>query len=350
MSKTTDFDPNAKVIATAIQKTSEGMIDLDRSLTNGINKLESTTDKLSEGMSKVKEGMSAIDASYKTYKELFTKRFEDVEGAHKTSVSYSNKRIDKIQDRSIKLFILAFVLIFVAMVIGVTAYTVAKTALNNTSAQIEEMSLLMDRMYKDVNRLEDYTTKQEGIIDQQNERIDGLTTELEDNTEKLQTFEDREELYDKYENAIMDQYGNRTDLTYAQLEFADSKMKEEGFEDASLLLALVMVESRGREDAQNQTSSARGYGQIIASTAKSIYENKLSRGAYRHEMAYNGQLNLEMCAELLSSNMAKYGNVTTVIDRYRGLHSDSYIALVEKQLKRGGTSLAEVQNGYRKPV
>lgn len=50
-------------------------------------------------------------------------------------------------------------------------------------------------------------------------------------------------------------------------------------------------------------SSARGLGQVIASTGKSMYENVLNLGYYDHSYAYNPQVNMLITEKMIARNI-----------------------------------------------
>ena len=94
--------------------------------------------------------------------------------------------------------------------------------------------------------------------------------------EYLETFTERAELYDKYEETIY--FNNeRTDITYDQLKTGIDIMQQNNI-DPALLFAIIMTESHGIETAKNPTSTATGYGQILESTGKSVYEKYMGNG------------------------------------------------------------------------
>ena len=138
-------------------------------------------------------------------------------------------------------------------------------------------------------------------------------------------------------------------MKYSMVAYGEEIMKKENI-DPNMLFGLVMVESRGIEKAQNPTSSARGFCQLIDTTAKSLYEKVLNKGPYNHVYAFNGYTNLELGAKLISRNMKEYrGNTYTTIQLYRGVtDARSYYASVDKFVSRGGTSLKQIENKYRR--
>ncbi len=187
-------------------------------------------------------------------------------------------------------------------------------------------------------------SEQEGILPSSSQAISTISRIRKE----LDTFRNRAELYDKYEYVIFYD-GKRTDMKYSMVAYGENIMKKENI-DPNMLFGLVMVESRGKEKAQNPTSSARGFCQLIDTTAKSLYEKVLNKGSYRHDYAFNGYINLELGAKLIAGNMEEYrGNTYTTIQLYRGIEDvRSYYTAVDKFVSRGGTSLRQIENNYRR--
>jgi len=202
----------------------------------------------------------------------------------------------------------------------------------------------LNKAHKDLNFVLDSVITEKGIVPTPAQAI-ATIAEIKN---ELDTFRNRAELYDKYEYVLFYD-GKRTDMTYNLVSYGETIMKKENI-DPNMLFGLVMVESRGVQKAQNSTSTARGFCQLINTTAKSLYENELNKGSYRHDYAFNGYINLELGAKLIASNMEQYkGNTYTTIQRYRGLQDVRYYyAAVDKFVSRGGTSLRQIENRYRR--
>ncbi len=165
-----------------------------------------------------------------------------------------------------------------------------------------------------------------------------LVQSNEDYKEKLKDFENRVELYDKYEYAVFDKGGNRTDITYEQLQLAEDLMTEKGL-NPNLLLGIVMTESTGTEGAQNSGSTATGYGQILRSTGKFVYEKLLGKANYNHSMALDGDLNITMTAEYLAYLCEEKSSVREAIYSYRGIRDDGYINKINSYISNTGYSV-----------
>ncbi len=213
-----------------------------------------------------------------------------------------------------------------------------KTISNNTQIELDKTRNELNSVLTVVGSTQEgkQLTSTEAI-----EKINQIKKELND-------LKNRKELYDKYEYVLFDN-GKRTDMKYSMVAYGEEIMKKENI-DPNMLFGLVMVESRGVEKAQNPTSSARGFCQLIDTTAKSLYEKVLNKGPYTHDYAFNGYINLELGAKLISRNMREYkGNTYTTIQLYRGVtDARSYYASVDKFVSRGGTSLRQIENKYRR--
>ncbi len=206
--------------------------------------------------------------------------------------------------------------------------------LNKTQEELE-------KVYNEIDTLL-VATSIEGVKPDTVEKAIQNTEEIK---KELTFFREREELYDKYEYVIM-YGGKRTDMTYDMVSYGEDIMKEKKV-DPNLLFGLIMVESHAVEKAQNKTSTARGFCQLLASTARSYYENILKKGKYNHELAYDGYINIEIGSELVARNMEKYnGDTHKVIQLYRGLNDPVYYAAVDRYVNRGGTSLRQIANEY----
>lgn len=214
----------------------------------------------------------------------------------------------------------------------------------------------IDDSYKQsINSLEETIYSKESSIDNLNYNIDQLASTidvLEDEkvqiAEKLSVFEQREELYNKYEYII--EVGNkRTDITYEQLAHGEELMKDRGL-NPHLLFGVVYLESRGNEKATNSRSTARGYCQFLGSTAKSVYERMLNKGTYNHDLAFDGYINLELGAEYLSYLMkTQNGSIMTSLLLYNGAElGERYYHIIDNMLvKYNKPSLAQIEREYK---
>lgn len=158
-------------------------------------------------------------------------------------------------------------------------------------------------------------------------------------------YEQREELFDKYEYAIIDKYENRTDITYEQILTLEDLVKEYPINDTDLILSIIMTESRGIETAQNSESTAKGYGQLLNSTAKYAYNELLNYDEilctnYSYDMALDGDLNIEMMVAYINYLYEYNGySVEAAINSYRGCNDTSYKSKINSYLSLNDKSI-----------
>ena len=193
--------------------------------------------------------------------------------------------------------------------------------------------------------LRDSTEEFQSVIDELDEQNAGLLKENKKLAKELDTYKEREELYDKYEYALYDTAGNRTDLTYDQIKTGEELMTAKGM-DPDLLFGLFMTESGGKELASNPTSTARGYGQLLKGTGQFVYENLQghAKGSYSHQYAYNGDMNISMTVDLLDYFKNDKGySLHKTIQSYRGLSDVSgYEAKINSYISKSGNSLSAI--------
>lgn len=181
-------------------------------------------------------------------------------------------------------------------------------------------------------------------LDIENESLVNQARELQ---ETINTYEEREELFDKYEWAIIRSDNTRTDITYNRITSLEELAGEKGLSDDSvdLILALAMTESRGTESAANSESSARGLGQMLESTARFTYEKLMEngKGTYNHDMAFDGDINITMMCYYLDYLGIKYDDdITLVLKEYRGEENPEYNNKIDTYLAKGGTNLHSI--------
>lgn len=160
--------------------------------------------------------------------------------------------------------------------------------------------------------------------------------------EDLSTFTERAELYDKYEETIY--FNNeRTDITYDQLKTGVDIMQQNNI-DPALLFAIIMTESHGIEDAKNPTSTATGYGQILESTGKSVYEKYMGngKGSFDTSMLVDGDKNVEITAYYIDYCIKNNSDIYKALLAYRGTEDESWERKVDSYLNAFGTSIATI--------
>lgn len=269
-------------------------------------------------------------------------------------------------------------LIVYAVFVSIYTFGVTKSnvALSSQLNSLEASYNSLDASYKELKVVsmnlqesyEDLAIKYDSLntdFDKAKKTITNLTTSLEDisseneiiNTQNKMYYDmicdysTRKELLDKYEYALFDRAGNRTDITYNQIRTAEEVCRENGV-DIDFVLSTIMVESAGKEDAKNALSSATGYGQLIKGTARHVYENLMGngKGTYNHSMALDGDTNIKMVAAYIGELQRTSDSMLEVINRYRGLEDTSYVNKINSYLIESGKSVCTLQindGGYR---
>lgn len=181
-------------------------------------------------------------------------------------------------------------------------------------------------------------------VDTQNELLKNDSKSLQ---EELAKFQQREELYNKYEY-YMTYGGERTDFTYEELASLEEFLKDEKVNDADLYLSWILVETGGRADAKNPISTARGYGQFLNSTSEFVYTDLLGYENWTKEVAFNGTTSLEMMVALVNYLYDINGeNLQRTINSYRGLYDAPYIAKIESHLSNRGKSIQSISDSIK---
>ena len=205
---------------------------------------------------------------------------------------------------------------------------------NNTNKELtENLNELSDEYEK--------TSTLSVILDDQNK---SLVKQINNLNKTLDSYEEREELFDKYEYALIREDGTRTDITYEEIQNLYNTAEELNMSEESicLILSVAMVESQGTESATNTSSTAVGLGQILSSTGKFVWTDLMDNsGRYIHSsVASDGNTNLQMMAYLLNYLNDKYnGNAINVMKEYRGEDDVKYFEKIDDYLDTAGLSL-----------
>ena len=154
-------------------------------------------------------------------------------------------------------------------------------------------------------------------------------------------------LKEKYSYAITYSEKNpKADFGLKELVFLNNLCKDYGI-PIEVMLAIYEKESSFCSFAKNKTSTATGYGQLINSTAKSMYEKFLKLGTYdinnHRVLACDKELNMKLSCRLIKYNIDSYGTLRKAVERYYG-HPDqslcvSYANDISKKMKNYGSSL-----------
>lgn len=177
------------------------------------------------------------------------------------------------------------------------------------------------------------------IIEKQDDQIINLSTVNKSMVDELNQLRTRSELYNKYEYAIIDEVGVRTELTYEEIELGETLMLAKGY-DPHLMMGSIMVESHGNPNAVNSSSGATGYGQFLNSTAKWVWEDLLGRKNYYSDIRKDGESNITMMAEYYDYLYKSVGTTFSVVKCYSGNSTDSgaasYLKKINKHTSRVG--------------
>lgn len=178
-------------------------------------------------------------------------------------------------------------------------------------------------------------------LDEQNQSLVQSNQQYYD---ELQEYKGRAELYDKYDYALIDKAGNRTDITYDQLETLQTLIENSSINDEDLILSWIMTESNGKENAQNSTSTAKGYGQLLNGTSKFVYTNLMGETEWSPSVALDGDTNLEMMVNYVDYLYKQNnGDLYATIRSYRGKNDISgYVAQIDSYLACKGKSVAQI--------
>lgn len=209
-------------------------------------------------------------------------------------------------------------IIYFLFIVPMTKIYMLNNSVNDLNNQIAELQKQKDEMEKELSDLEEIknnlivesNNSQAAIIDAQNKIVANLERVTTLRNKYGYLFEYRE----THPNA---------DFGINELMYLDDVCAEKGV-PVPLMLALYEHESGFNSLAKNPSSTATGYGQLINTTARSMY-NRLSRGTYdisRHRvLATDKYLNIDLSVELMSYNLKSYGGVREALNAYYG-HPD----------------------------
>lgn len=183
-------------------------------------------------------------------------------------------------------------------------------------------------------------------LDSQNK---SLVAANEEYYAELSELREKAELYDHYSYAMVDSMGNRTDITYDQLVTLEQLMETSKVNDPDLILSWIMVESGGRENARNSTSTAKGYGQFLDGTSKFVYTNLLGLQNWEPSVALNGEINIRMMVAYIDYLYDNNSNLYGVIRGYSGKNDiDAYVAKLDSYLAYNGKSVKRINSDLKR--
>lgn len=137
-------------------------------------------------------------------------------------------------------------------------------------------------------------------------QLDEKTAQIELLTEQVnQRSADSNELFElarKYWYVFRDAPDN-SGLTMDQIVLIDDLCKEDNL-NPHIMMCIYKQESGFTSVIDNYgDSGARGLGQVMPATGKSIYEDILGLGSYTHDMAYDPTVNILITEELIARNI-----------------------------------------------
>lgn len=156
--------------------------------------------------------------------------------------------------------------------------------------------------------------------------IDDLTNQVKTLTERVEQREassaETFELARKYWYVFRDAPDN-SGLTMDDVTYLDDLCKEADL-NPHLMWCIYDHESGYTAVIDNYSgSSARGIGQVLASTGKSYYENILQLGTYSHDYAYDVQTNMLITVTMIARNISS--GISNAIALYSGDSTGGYL-------------------------
>lgn len=208
------------------------------------------------------------------------------------------------------------------------------SVLEEKLAQTEDINRVLADSSKEKDDTIEKITKVAAELDSQNKE---LVTTLDTQNEELESLREREELYDKFEYALVREDGSRTDITYENIKSLYELAKEYdlGSDAVKVVLAISMNESQGYKDVKSSQSTASGLAGLTAATAKYSYETLLGNGANTYKKAYvfDGEKNLQMSlAYIAYLKDTTNGSTVSILNGYRGLYDPGYINKISEYL------------------
>ena len=178
-------------------------------------------------------------------------------------------------------------------------------------------------------------------IEEQNEK---LAEQNQEYYEEMLSMEEESELISEYNYALINEMGERTDITPQQIIHLQDLLEDSEVNDVDLFLAWIMTESRGETYANADGSTAKGYGQFLDGTSKWVYTQLMHQTGWYPDIAYNGDVNMELMVSYVEWLYNKYDHdLFAAMREYRGEEDISgYVASIDSYLAKKGKSVATV--------
>ena len=267
----------------------------------------------------------------------------------------SNRKLREEKKNLLVMSRLMMIIAIIAATITLTILGLSKFQTAKLNAEIEQLKAENSELakvnknlsgsYNEVAELSQNMSEISVTLDNENKKLKETCKQQD---EDLIKFEERTELYDKYEYAIVRSNGSRTDITYDELKTLEDLTNEKNMSKdvVNLVLALAMTESNGKENAKNTASTATGFGGFLSGTGEFVYKELMGKDAnYAHnKTAKDGETNLQMMVYYIDHlNDTCKGNINSIIDSYRGLHDDKYYTSLNKYLGYSGLSVSSIK-------
>lgn len=198
--------------------------------------------------------------------------------------------------------------------------------------EVEDLKITIENLEKEKLDLQETNAILLSDISSHEETISSYNETLLNNIDEISNLKDR------YSYAITYSAKNaNADFGIKELIFLDNLCKEYEI-PIEIMLAIYEKESSFYSLAKNTTSTATGYGQLINSTARSMYENYLNLGAYdisnHRSIACDKELNIRLSCRLMKYNIDSYGSLWTAVERYYGHPNQSLCAAYARDISR----------------
>lgn len=205
--------------------------------------------------------------------------------------------------------------VFIKPVVSIYELSMNATSLKN---EISELQKQKDALSDEISNLTEQIDLMEKEVGNSQKEIINTQNTIIENIDYIATLKTKYSYLFEYRKT-----NPSADFGINELIYLDKVCTEKNV-PVPLMLALYEHESGFNSTAKNPSSTATGYGQLINTTARSMY-NRLSRGTYdisRHRvLASDKYLNIDLSVELMSYNLKSYGSITKALNAYYG-HPD----------------------------
>ena len=125
------------------------------------------------------------------------------------------------------------------------------------------------------------------------------------------------------------------------------KIMNENFINPELLFAIIDTRSGGDLFKTIPNSTARGYGLMIESTSRWVYEDIMGNENYTHDMQFDGSKSIEILANYIVYLMEVYdGNIEKLLYSYVGGDDKDFINNINNYLKARNINIKDIEYVY----